>query len=72
MFLLVPAHSGCPGQNPESCKLVVCVCVCVYFILTSETHLVVLAFVSFIDTVIRICFVLCVMHLNKLPNSVVF
>jgi len=32
MFLLVPAHSGCPGQNPESDKLFcvyVCVCVCV-------------------------------------------
>jgi len=30
MFLLVPAHLGCPGQNPESRKMVVCcVCVCV-------------------------------------------
>jgi len=28
MFLLVPAHLGCPGQNPESHKMVVCVCVC--------------------------------------------
>jgi len=27
MFLLVPAHLGCPGQNPESHKTVVCVCV---------------------------------------------
>ena len=27
MFLLVPAHPGCPGQNPESRKTVVCVCV---------------------------------------------
>ena len=25
MFLLVPAHLGCPGQNPESRKTVVCV-----------------------------------------------
>jgi len=25
MFLLVPAHLGCPGQNPESHKTVVCV-----------------------------------------------
>jgi len=24
-FLLVPAHPGCPGQNPESRKTVVCV-----------------------------------------------
>jgi len=22
---LVPAHPGCPGQRPESCKMVVCV-----------------------------------------------
>jgi len=29
MFLVVPAHTGCPGQNPESRKTVVCVCVCV-------------------------------------------
>jgi len=26
MFLLVPAHPGCPGQNAESRKMVVCVC----------------------------------------------
>jgi len=30
MFLLVPAHPGCPGQIPQSRKTVVlCVCVCV-------------------------------------------
>jgi len=29
MFLLVLAHLGCPGQNPEHRKMVVCVCVCV-------------------------------------------
>ena len=31
MFLLVRDHPGCPGQNPESRKTVVCVylCVCV-------------------------------------------
>jgi len=23
MFLLVLAHPGCPGQSPESCKMVV-------------------------------------------------
>jgi len=28
MFLLVPAQPGCPRQNPERCKTVVCVCVC--------------------------------------------
>jgi len=28
MFLLVPAHLGCPRQNPESRKMVVYVCVC--------------------------------------------
>jgi len=27
MFLLVPAHPGCPGQFPQSRKTVVCVCV---------------------------------------------
>jgi len=27
MFLLVPAHLGCPGQIPQSRKMVVCVCV---------------------------------------------
>ena len=27
MFLLVPAHLGCPGQIPQSRKTVVCVCV---------------------------------------------
>jgi len=30
MFLLVPAHPGCPGQIPQSRKMVVCVCVCYY------------------------------------------
>jgi len=25
MFLLVPAHTGCAGQNPDCCKTVVCV-----------------------------------------------
>ena len=29
MFLLVPAHPGCPGQIPQSRKTVVCVCVCI-------------------------------------------
>jgi len=27
MYLLVLAHPGCPRQNPESRKMVVCVCV---------------------------------------------
>jgi len=27
MYLLVPPHPGCPGQSPESRKMVVCVCV---------------------------------------------
>ena len=26
----LPAHPGCPGQNPDSRKMVVCVCVCIY------------------------------------------
>jgi len=25
MSVPVPAHPGCPGQNPDSCKTVVCV-----------------------------------------------
>ena len=25
MYLLVPTHPGCPGQSPESCKMVVSV-----------------------------------------------
>jgi len=29
MYLLVPAHPGCPGQSPQSHKMVVW-CVCVY------------------------------------------
>jgi len=29
MCLLVPGHSGCPGQSPQSRKMDVCVCVCV-------------------------------------------
>jgi len=28
MYLLVPAHPGCPGQSSESRKMVVRVCVC--------------------------------------------
>jgi len=30
MYLLVPAHPGCPGQSPQSRKMVVC-CVCKLF-----------------------------------------
>ena len=36
MFLLIPAHLGCPGQNPESCKMVMCVCVCVCYLFISS------------------------------------
>jgi len=32
MFLLVPAHSGFPGQIPQSRKTVVCVCKCTHMI----------------------------------------
>jgi len=32
MFLLVPAHLGCPRQNPESHKMVLCVCVCLCYL----------------------------------------
>jgi len=33
MFLLVPAHPGCPGQFPQSRKTVVCVCVLRFMLL---------------------------------------
>jgi len=33
MFLLVLAHPGCAGQNPESCKMVVVVVVVVVVVL---------------------------------------
>jgi len=29
MYLLVPSHPGCPGQSPQSYKMVVVVYVCV-------------------------------------------
>ena len=29
IYPVVPPHPGCPGQSPESRKMVVCVCVCV-------------------------------------------
>jgi len=35
MFLLLPAHPGCPGQIPQSRKMVVCVCV---YILALESQ----------------------------------
>jgi len=41
MFLLVQPHPGCPGQSPESRKMVVCVCtVCVvlFFIFEAQRH----------------------------------
>jgi len=37
MFLLVLAHPGCPGQNPESRKMVVVVVVIVSKIIKSLT-----------------------------------
>jgi len=39
MFLLVPAHPGFPGQNPESCKTIVYVCVCFLFITLGHVYL---------------------------------
>jgi len=39
MFLLVPAHLGCPGQNPESRKMVVVVVVVITHACThTHTH----------------------------------
>ena len=38
MCLLVPAHLGCPRQNPESRKMVVViVCVCLCIMLLNDT-----------------------------------
>jgi len=40
MFLLVPAHLGCPGQIPQSRKTVVCcVCVCVVCVLLACAYI---------------------------------
>jgi len=36
MFLLVPAHPSCPGQNPKSRETVVCVCVLFNWLLLHE------------------------------------
>jgi len=33
MYLLLSAYLGCPGQSSESCKMVVCVCVILVFII---------------------------------------
>jgi len=39
MYLLIPAHLGCPGQSPENRKMVVRVCVCgVCFISVSNEN----------------------------------
>jgi len=38
MYLLVPALPGCPGQSPESCKMVVCVCVISHTHTHTRTH----------------------------------
>jgi len=38
MFLLVLAHPGCPGQNPESHKMVVVVVVVIYTQHTTHPH----------------------------------
>jgi len=36
MFLLVPAHPGCPGQIPQSRKTVVCVCDSLFFTISLQ------------------------------------
>jgi len=41
MFLLVPAHLGCPGEISQSRKMVVCVCVCVCVCMCKFHHLLV-------------------------------
>jgi len=36
MFLLVPAHPSCPGQNPKSRKMVVVVVIVVVEVLQAQ------------------------------------
>ena len=36
MYILVPAHPGCSGQSPESCKMVVRVCISEVFVVKSS------------------------------------
>jgi len=64
MFLLVLAHLGCPGQNPESCKTVVCVwvCVCVSDYCGHESSLI--SFLHLLWCMASICFVIikCTKH----------
>jgi len=38
MFLLVPAHPGCPGQNPQCHKTDVCVCALMLLVWWQEGH----------------------------------
>ena len=38
MFLLAPAHPGCPGQNPQSRKMVVYVCALTLLVECQEGH----------------------------------
>ena len=42
MLLLVPAHPGCPEQNPESLKTAVCGTL--HFILHTFLHLIIVFF----------------------------
>jgi len=43
MFLLVPAHPGCPGQIPQSRKTVVCVCVFNYVSISTSKILLIIS-----------------------------
>jgi len=36
MNLVVPAHQGCPGQSPESCKMVVCCSIITTFLINAK------------------------------------
>jgi len=49
MFLLVPAHLGCPGQIPQSRKTVECVYVCVYH----RHHMAILNLLSHMNKVLQ-------------------
>jgi len=73
MFLLVPAHSGCPGQNPESCKMAMCVCVFSYRLMISGLLLLLLfLLLSLLITARFFSFVLCFAELWKTQTILIF
>jgi len=59
IYLLVPAHPGCPGHSPESCKMGVCVCVCVCVLgIIWQTMLLPASFLTIIMNLVSSCIIL--------------